>query len=224
LSEIVISTTPGREAALDGVKDLILKQANIKHVVFGKIPIGYDVSPNTSAIAKEFKQETEKVFKLIQHHKHDLAKQLETGMDAGTAEHPLDLEGFSVRKEHLIVKELVPEPYAMAQLTGVGGGVIFINSKMTPELEAEGFARELTRRVQQLRKTAGLTKQDHISLGIVLDAKTQVMLQPFLRQIEEKVGSSELIVMEVIPEHHVFTHKSDEIIKGRKVQLHLKMV
>ncbi|WP_310529302.1 DUF5915 domain-containing protein, partial [Nocardioides sp.] len=61
--------------------------------------------------------------------------------------------------------------------TGVlpGGGFVVLDTALTPELEAEGVARDLVRAVQQARRDAGLDVSDRISLSlsgpaIVLDA------------------------------------------------------
>ncbi|MBU2612241.1 MAG: isoleucine--tRNA ligase [Nanoarchaeota archaeon] len=43
------------------------------------------------------------------------------------------------------------------------------NTKMTPELESEGYAREISRKVQALRKKMGLNKEDVIRLNITTD-------------------------------------------------------
>jgi len=43
------------------------------------------------------------------------------------------------------------------------------DTKMNPELEAEGYAREMTRQVQAFRKKLGLIKTDKIKLFIVAD-------------------------------------------------------
>jgi len=46
-----------------------------------------------------------------------------------------------------------------------------LNKLLTPELEKEGYTREVTRRIQALRKKAGLKKQDKIILYIKSDYK-----------------------------------------------------
>jgi isoleucyl-tRNA synthetase len=43
------------------------------------------------------------------------------------------------------------------------------NTKMTPKLESEGYAREISRKVQALRKKMGLNKEDVIRLNITTD-------------------------------------------------------
>ena len=46
------------------------------------------------------------------------------------------------------------------------GGFVVLNTEVTPELEAEGVARDLVRQVQQARREAGLHVSDRISLTI----------------------------------------------------------
>jgi isoleucyl-tRNA synthetase len=46
------------------------------------------------------------------------------------------------------------------------GGFVVLDTDITPELEAEGVARDLVRTVQQARKDAGLDVSDRISLTV----------------------------------------------------------
>jgi isoleucyl-tRNA synthetase len=56
-----------------------------------------------------------------------------------------------------------------------GGGFVVLNTEVTPELEAEGTARDMVRAIQQARKDAGLNVSDRIRTSVtapqnVLDA------------------------------------------------------
>ncbi|TFD31482.1 isoleucine--tRNA ligase [Cryobacterium cryoconiti] len=57
-----------------------------------------------------------------------------------------------------------------------GGGFVLLETQTTPELEAEGFARDLIRAVQDTRKSAGFEVSDRIRLDLVFysaeDAET----------------------------------------------------
>ena len=46
------------------------------------------------------------------------------------------------------------------------GGFVVLDTAVTPELEAEGAARDLVRVVQQARKDAGLQVSDRIALSV----------------------------------------------------------
>jgi isoleucyl-tRNA synthetase len=51
-----------------------------------------------------------------------------------------------------------------------GGGFVVLDTAVTPELEAEGVARDLVRAVQQARRDAGLDVSDRIALSLVATA------------------------------------------------------
>ena len=53
-----------------------------------------------------------------------------------------------------------------------GGGFLVLNTALTPELEAEGIARDTVRAVQNARKEAGLNVSDRINLTIAADRAT----------------------------------------------------
>ena len=47
-----------------------------------------------------------------------------------------------------------------------GGGFVVLDTEVTPELAAEGLARDVIRAVQQARREAGLDVSDRISLTV----------------------------------------------------------
>ncbi|MCU1541721.1 MAG: Isoleucyl-tRNA synthetase, partial [Arthrobacter sp.] len=47
-----------------------------------------------------------------------------------------------------------------------GGGFVVLNTEVTPELEAEGAARDMVRAIQQARKDAGLNVSDRINTTV----------------------------------------------------------
>ncbi|MFH0711910.1 MAG: class I tRNA ligase family protein [archaeon] len=62
-----------------------------------------------------------------------------------------------------------------------------LDTKITPELEAEGFAREISRKIQAARKKAGLSKPDSIELEIISEFSDKIKSQ--LDFIQERVGA-----------------------------------
>src|SRR6476619_2736516 len=53
-----------------------------------------------------------------------------------------------------------------------GGGFVVLNTEVTPELEAEGAARDMVRAIQQARKDAGLNVSDRISTSVTAKPDT----------------------------------------------------
>ena len=67
-----------------------------------------------------------------------------------------------------------------------------LDTKMTPELEAEGFARELARKVQAERKNAGLQKGEMIKLTVYSDDKFRKIIQSQINFLKERTNSKEI--------------------------------
>ncbi len=88
-----------------------------------------------------------------------------------------------------------------------------LDTKMTPELEAEGFAREIARKVQALRKKGGFVKQDKIELLIV----TGLNLKNHEKFIQERTNSKKIEIAE--KESGKYKHISKEIIKDKEIKI-----
>jgi isoleucyl-tRNA synthetase len=59
-----------------------------------------------------------------------------------------------------------------------GAGVVVLDVEVTPELEAEGLARDLVRLVQQARRDAGLAVSDRISLTLGVPEELRRVVEP----------------------------------------------
>lgn len=70
-----------------------------------------------------------------------------------------------------------------------GGGFVLLDTQLTPELEAEGLARDVIRVIQDTRKAAGLDVSDRIRLEIRGSAESDVGA---LRQFSETIAGETL--------------------------------
>jgi isoleucyl-tRNA synthetase len=78
--------------------------------------------------------------------------------------------------EFTILLESKPEYTNRAQALSSNDALVVLDTNLTPELEAEGLARDLVRMIQQARKDAGFNVADRIHLGITApDAVAQAM-------------------------------------------------
>ncbi|MCX8193858.1 MAG: isoleucine--tRNA ligase [Candidatus Pacearchaeota archaeon] len=66
---------------------------------------------------------------------------------------------------------------------------IELNTKLTPELEAEGYVREIMRTIQETRKKAGLIKEQKIILALEVDEQLQNYVKKFEKLVKEKVNA-----------------------------------
>ncbi len=70
-----------------------------------------------------------------------------------------------------------------------------LNTKLTPELEAEGYARELSRTVQSFRRKIGLNKKDEIELFIFTNNEFKKILNIQKNFIKERTNSKKFEVL-----------------------------
>jgi isoleucyl-tRNA synthetase len=79
----------------------------------------------------------------------------------------------------LVALELEPQEYTLETVVAEsadggssavavlpGGGFVVLNTEVTPELAAEGLARDMVRAIQQARKDAGLNVSDRIRTSV----------------------------------------------------------
>lgn len=69
---------------------------------------------------------------------------------------------------------------------------IELDTKMTPDLEAEGYSREFARNIQAARKKAGLQKGELISLNISCSAKMKDILNKNIHFLVERTNSKNI--------------------------------
>jgi isoleucyl-tRNA synthetase len=70
--------------------------------------------------------------------------------------------------------------------------IVSLDTEMTPELEAEGYARELSRQIQEFRKKLGLKKSDLIETCIISDGKFAKTVEKQKEFLKERTNSKKL--------------------------------
>ncbi|WP_087132530.1 isoleucine--tRNA ligase [Microbacterium esteraromaticum] len=88
--------------------------------------------------------------------------------------------------EYELVLETAGRPDGEALAIVPSGGFVLLDTQTTPELEAEGIARDAIRVVQEARKNAGLDVSDRIVLALNADANEAAALQAHAALIAEE--------------------------------------
>jgi isoleucyl-tRNA synthetase len=70
--------------------------------------------------------------------------------------------------------------------------VVILDIEVTPELEAEGLARDLVRLVQNERRERGLDVTDRIALQLSAPASVREAIEPFEHYVAEQVLASSI--------------------------------
>ncbi|MBI5389109.1 isoleucine--tRNA ligase [Candidatus Woesearchaeota archaeon] len=217
---MIITEDADATAAVDALSDIIKQQTNIKEIViqakFQDAIVNAKVNYTTlresfgSNVAKIIGALTEKSPKAV--YKHI--------MDEGS--YALKVDGSSVQlaKEHFTVEMEIPKQYAHAVFRY---GELYLDKTKTPELEAEGYVREVMRRIQNLRKTAGLEKPDRIELHLSADEELRKAFALAKKLISEKVGATKMDVAESAPTQP-YDWNSEEKIKAKVVGIWARKV
>ncbi len=221
LQEAVIATKDKNTIkAVEKLKNLIKTQANIKVIdVQQSLPgIKQTVKADYSKLGPDFGKKTPEIIaKLTSESPETILAHMEKD---GKYSINISNEKVNIVKEHIIVTREVPAPYVEGAFKK---GFVYLNKDIDDELEAEGYSRELMRRIQELRKKSGLQKKDRISLFIKTDEEMKITLNDFHSAIKEKVGAEILKISELKPsKKHPFS--SREKVKDREFELFLEKV
>lgn len=198
LAECVIDTTDKElTKAIEDLKDLIIQQVNVKKITLKSMDVELKIKPNFKNLGKDFGNNTAKIIELINNNASEIAKHVKNNK-------AFKIEGFEITTNHVLIEKVCPEEYVLSEM---GNASVYLDKRVSKELEEEGFAREVIRRTQQLRKDSGLNKKDVIYLFI----DGEVDISKFDSTIKEKVGAKNV-------SYGTFADKSNcthEKIKGK---------
>jgi isoleucyl-tRNA synthetase len=96
-----------------------------------------------------------------------------------------------------------------------------LDTKTTPDLEAEGYARELSRQIQAFRKELGLEKKDKIKLQIISGQDLVKILEKQKKFLQERTNATELAIVTTVKEK--FKKKVDFNIKGKRGEILVRL-
>ena len=210
LELVVASKSYDVKEAVAKVSTLLEKQINVKSVrVVDELPkVIFKLKPNVAKIGPAFGEKSPFVI-----------TRLNTDSPQTVMNHieqdnyyafPIDGKEVRITRDMVIIEQIVPAPYLVSECKF---GYVYLNTERTPELEAEGYSREFARNVQQLRKDAGLQKQDTIKLVVKGSDVFQKMLQQFHTDVQQKIGADSLKFADAakLPHQGAFTIKKESV-------------
>jgi isoleucyl-tRNA synthetase len=195
LARALIATDPRRREILEQLLDLLADELNVKGVVFveeeGEL-VQYQLLPMNRILGPKFGS------------RFPLVRKALTALPAAEAVNRLnegqalvlslqDGSEVSLDHEEVLVQTKAREGYGVA---GEGGMVVALDTALTQLLEQEGLARELIRRIQELRKQADYNLTDRIVVQYSVDGKLLAALKAFEDVIADEVLASALLPVE----------------------------
>lgn len=181
LSEILVD---GKyQAVIEDLTPLIMEELNVKKVVFAAELdqyMNFTLKPNFK-VAGPVLGKNIKAFgaALAKENAADVVARLEQG----TMKLNLDGEEVEIEKDFVDVRINAKEGFAVAMENNV---FTILDTTVTPELAAEGLARELISKVQQMRKAEDFEMMDNIRIFVEADADVKAAVDTFCDYIKKE--------------------------------------
>lgn len=196
VSRIVVTTSNEQVfEAVANLRSVLMDQTNAKDIVLVDVgqawnELRYEAIPNPSTIGPVFKGDAGKVLNAIKN--ADVVALRNSLIANGQAEVELSGKMVTITPEMVKFEERLPEMVASAEFNA---GTVYVDAKLTRELESEGYAREIIRRVQDMRKELDLAVDRNISVGIRISDRKVLELALCLEQHIAKEIRADVLVM-----------------------------
>ena len=126
----------------------------------------------------------------------------------------LDKELIEIVKEQLNVKKI--------EIKIGKEFLIELDTNMTPDLEVEGYARNIARGIQALRKKVGLVKENLIELIIVLDKESELIIKDWEKFLKERTNAKKISIKNEFKDSNFVDEKLK--IKNKCFHIYLKKI
>jgi isoleucyl-tRNA synthetase len=156
------------------------------------------VVPNPNIIGKAYKQRESKIARML---KVLPAKDIKAKIETG--EYALGIEGEMIRilPEMVRFETKLPEGVVSIEFEN---GIIYLDTNQNDELTAEGFAKEISRRIQQMRNEMGLDTEEYVKISISLSDELIDTLEKWFEKMADTSRASQMeIVQEVANEDYI---------------------
>jgi isoleucyl-tRNA synthetase len=192
LAEAAFSVGSAEEGAvIDKYADLLEDELNVKHVRLldrAGEAAEYSLNPLPKQLGQKYGPKFPSIRKaLLGTASEQAAKQLLAGE---SVEITADGQVYQILPEEVEVRAQARSGFAVAS---EGAYLAALVTELTPELVQEGLAREFVRRVQDLRKTAGLEISDRIRLYYKVSDLLYLAVKNFGEYIKAETLALELV-------------------------------
>jgi isoleucyl-tRNA synthetase len=205
------------KSALELIKPLIFAQTNIKdvNIIDTFSEQDYSIKPSYREIGSDFGTETGDVLNKIK--TLDENKLIKAMVKGDSYDIKINGKEFLLNKKHFDIERHVREPWSDADFKF---GTIYISKELSQELLNEGYAREISRRVQDLRKQSGLEKTDKIELYVKPPTDISLELEKHLLELKSKLGAKKIIISTEGPKIK-FEFENSSKIKGNEFTIYI---
>ncbi len=191
----MVCVLPKHSAAVDAMVHelvpLLAAELNVKSVEFASSAdslVSLEAKPNFRALGTRWGKETPKAAAAVAALSSDMLRAFERGEPVIIGVDGVDHE---LKADEVTIHRRASGPLEVQE---DGARFAAIDTTVTPELRAEGMAREIVSRVQRLRKDTGLAVSDRIRLQIAGPDALRAIAEQHRQWIAGEVLAREMIV------------------------------
>ena len=194
LSDASIVCSKEIENSIKDLLDLLNEELNVKKISFARDTTQFmtkTVKPNHSHLGPKYKEKAKSIVNALESlDKQELHDELSKKKEIVIT---LDKETIKLTMDDFEIVESEKEHIGKANAQDM---ILFLNTILTPELEAEGFAREIIRRIQSMRKELNLDVEDRISTEIHVSSEKKMALKKWEDYIKGETRSKTVSFVE----------------------------
>ena len=202
--------------AIEELTDIIKDQSNTKEVLcaseFEKL--SFNAKPNLKTLGPRLKGDMGKVMGAL---KQGDGNQIKADLEANGS---ITIEGHELSSDDILFDSELPDDFVSSEFEG---GNVFVNTNVTLEIRQEAMARELIRRIQDMRKDLDLDVEANINVDVETSAEFKDLIVPQAEFISHEVRADSLIITdseECSKDSKDYTKEWD--IEGEKVIISIK--
>jgi isoleucyl-tRNA synthetase len=162
---VVVTGDDGVAAAIEDLRDLCEARANSRSVEVVRDRwerIGWRAEPVMRGIGPSFGKEGPKVKALIEQADGNLLKAALEERGEATVGEGEDV--YTLTAAHVTFEENLPEEVYAAPMNSTA--TVYVDVALDDALESEGYAREVIRRLQEMRRQLDLRVEDYIEVDV----------------------------------------------------------
>jgi isoleucyl-tRNA synthetase len=192
LAEVVVRTrAPEERAGLNRLQQLVLDELNVKSLAFADAAgdlVDVQVFPYPKQLGQKYGKGYPKIRQVMaEMDQFSLASRFQAGE---TVEIEAEGERFAISPDDVEVRSAPRAGYSVAEASSY---LVAVTTEVDASLEQEGYARELVRRIQQLRKDANLAISDRIVTYIADSTLLSQVLDHFGDYVRDETLTVDLV-------------------------------
>ncbi len=191
---VLMPKNAAAERAAEEMRNILLDQMNSKAIEVlepGEVwaELGLGMTPLQPVLGKRYKALLPSILETLS--KAD-PEEVREAVERGSYEVEIKGKPIQITHEMVSFEHRLPEGFEEGSTSA---GTVYVDFRLTPSIEAEGYARELVRRVQQMRKELNLSVEDYVQTEVQSSGRLRKFLGEWRDYICTETRTKELALV-----------------------------